>query len=134
MSGSAAAPSSTAPLCPRTGHWSECTIRIRLDQSGLAPLATTEPVGELPSLPGTPLLFRIGNAGLAAYLYTDTLARHNAAATLDTLKFIRQTTPVTMKGEATLIQNDNALVLLFSKNEHQRERVSDAITAGPPQP
>jgi hypothetical protein len=39
-----------------------------------------------------------------------------------------------MKAETTLIENDNALVLLFSQNEHQRERVADAITAGPPQP
>ena len=39
-----------------------------------------------------------------------------------------------MKSETTVIQSDNVLVLLFSKNEHQRERVADAITAGPPQP
>jgi hypothetical protein len=33
-----------------------------------------------------------------------------------------------------VIENDNLLALLFGKNEHQRERVSDALTAGPPQP
>jgi hypothetical protein len=33
-----------------------------------------------------------------------------------------------------VIENDNLLALLFSKNEQQIERVSDALTAGPPQP
>ena len=37
-----------------------------------------------------------------------------------------------MRGETTAIQNDNLLALLFSRNEQQRERVSDALTAGPP--
>ena len=39
-----------------------------------------------------------------------------------------------MKNETTVIENDNVLLLLFSKNEHQRERVADVITGGPPQP
>ena len=39
-----------------------------------------------------------------------------------------------MQGEATAIENDNLLALLFSRNEQQRERVADALTAGPPQP
>ena len=76
----------------------------------------------------------LGNVGLAFYLYPDTMSRHRAAATLDTAKFIAQSRPVSMKAETTLIQNDNLLVLLFSRNEHQRERVADAITAGAPQP
>ena len=39
-----------------------------------------------------------------------------------------------MLSRATVIQNDNLLALLYSKNEQQRERVSDALMAGPPQP
>lgn len=81
-----------------------------------------------------PVLFQIGSAGVAAYFFADTLARHTAAAALDTSKFIAPARAVGMRAEATAIQNDNALVILFSRNEHQRERVADAITAGPPQP
>jgi hypothetical protein len=120
--------------CPRTGHWGDCQMRARLDQSGLAPRSTSESVGDLPSLRVKPLTLMLGNAGLAAYFFPDTMSRRRAAATLDTAKFIVQTRPVSMKAETTLIENDNALVLLFSQNEHQRERVADAITAGPPQP
>ena len=130
----AASSSASGPLCPRTGHWSECTVRIRLDQSGLAPQAGSDRIGDLPALAVKPTILTIGNAALAFYLYADTVARHLAAARLDSTRYIPQTSPVSMKSETTLIQSDNVLVLLFSKNEHQRERVADAITAGPPQP
>lgn len=109
-------------------------MRIRLEQSGLAPQSGSDKVGDLPKLDVKPVALTLGNAGLAFYVYTDTVSRHRAGASLDTAQFIAQTRPVSMKSETTLIQNDNVLVLLFSKNEHQRERVSDAITAGPPQP
>ena len=131
---SAAPVAGAAPTCARTGHWTECQVRIRLDQSGLAPLPAEKPVGDLPPIEGTPVMMVLGNAGLAVYLYPDSTARHRAAALLDTLKFIAQTKPVSMRNEATAIQNDNVLAILYSKNEHQRERVADAITAGPSQP
>jgi hypothetical protein len=130
----ASAPQATAGVCPRTGHWGDCQLRARLGQSGLAPRSTSEKVGDLPSLPIKPTTLMLGNAGVAFYLFPDTLSRRRAAATLDTAKFIPQTRPVSMKAETTVIENDNVLVLLFSKNEHQRERVADAVTAGPPQP
>lgn len=124
----------TTGACPRTGHWGDCQIRARLAQSGLAPRGTSEKMGDLPALTVTPVTMMLGNSGVAVYFFPDTMSRHRAAATLDTAKFIAQTRPVSMKAETTLIQNDNVLVLLFSKNEHQRERVADAITAGAPQP
>ena len=121
------------PTCQRTGHWSECTVRIRLEQSGLAPQSGSDKIGDLPTLGVKPVTLTLGNAGVAFYVYADTVSRHRAGASLDTAKFIAQTRPISMKSETTLIQNDNVLMLLFSKNEHQRERVADAITAGPPQ-
>ena len=124
----------SGPLCPRTGHWSTCTVRIRLDQSGLAPQSGSDKIGDLPAFAVKPTILTLGHAPLAYYLYADTVARHAAAMSLDSTRFIPQTRPVSMKSETTLIQSDNVLVLLFSKNEHQRERVADAITAGPPQP
>lgn len=107
---------------------------IRLEQSGLAPQSGSDKLGDLPSLAVKPVTLTLGNAGVAFYLYTDTLSRHAAAAALDTAKYVAQTRPISIKSETTLIQNDNVLLLLFSRNEHQRERVADAITAGPPQP
>ena len=122
------------PLCPRTGHWGECQLRIRLEQSGLAPIATKENVGDVPALSVPPVRFHIGSAGMALYFFADTLARRKAAAGLDTAKFIPPSRAVGMRAEATVIESDNMLAILFSRNEHQRERVADAVLAGPPQP
>lgn len=120
--------------CPRTGHWGECQLRARIAASGLAIRDATGKVGDLPELAPAPVTFMIGSSGFAAYFYPDSAARRAAASGLDTVKFIPQSKRVGMLAEATVIQNDNLLAILFSRNEHQRERVSDAITAGAPQP
>jgi hypothetical protein len=124
-----------AAACPKTGHWSPCQVRTRLDQAGVAP-RTADPgaLGDLPTLGATPIIYQVGSAGLAIYLFPDTTARARASHALDTTRFIAPARPLSMRGEATAIQSDNLLALLFSRNEQQRERVSDALTAGPPQP
>ena len=119
--------------CPRTGHWSACHVHERIDRAGLAPRDTTALDG-LPTLDAKPILYHVGRSGLAVYLFADSTARIRAARTLDTTKFVPNTQPMTILSEATVIQNDNLLALLFTKNDHQRERVADALTAGPPQP
>lgn len=120
------------PPCPKTGHWIACQVQERLIRSGLAPHDTTRVA--LPSLGPTPLVYRIGRGGLAIYLFADSVARARAAATLDTVQYVRVERGPTVLSQAMKIENDNLLGLLFSKNEQQIERVSDALTAGPPQP
>lgn len=119
--------------CPRTGHWSACQVRRRLEQSGVAPRDTSI-VDGLPALGAAPLVLMAGNARLAVYLYADADTRARAGRGLDSTKFIPAATPLSARGEATAIQNDNLLALLFSRSDAQRERVSDALTAGAPQP
>ncbi|PYP81721.1 MAG: hypothetical protein DMD35_00545 [Gemmatimonadetes bacterium] len=120
------------PACPRTGHWIDCQVHERLIRSGLAPRDTTRDA--LPALGPSPIVYRLGKGGLAVYLFADSTTRARAATTLDTVKFVRAPRGPTVLSQATVIENDNLLGLLFSKNEQQIERVSDALTAGPPQP
>ena len=120
------------PACPKTGHWVDCQVRERLVRSGLAPRDTSRE--SLPALGPKPVVYRLGRGGLAVYLFDDTLARARAATRLDTVKYARGSRGPTMFTEAMVIENDNLLALLFSKNEQQIERVSDAFMAGPPQP
>ncbi|HET7190169.1 MAG TPA: hypothetical protein VFI52_18580 [Gemmatimonadaceae bacterium] len=119
--------------CPGTGHWTSCAVRKRLDAAGVAPQTATE-LPDLPKFDVAPALYTVGKSGLAIYLFADSSARARAAAALDTLHFIPASKELTMRGETTAIQNDNLLALLFSRMEQQRERVSDALLAGPPQP
>ena len=120
------------PACPRTGHWVDCQVRERLVRSGLVPRDTSRE--ELPTLGPKPAVLRLGRGVLAVYLFADSAARARAATGLDTVTYVRAPNPPTMLSRATLIENDNLLAVLFSKNEQQIERVSDALMAGPPQP
>jgi len=118
--------------CPKTGHWLDCQVRERLIRSGLAPRDTTREA--LPALGPAPLVYRLGKGGLAVYLFPDSTARRRAATSLDTVKYVRAPRGPTVLSQASVIENDNLLGLLFSKNDQQIERVSDALTAGAPQP
>ena len=134
---SAAAPGSvnvdaSAGSCPATGHWSPCQARYRLQRSGLAPRDSS--ADDLPALGPTPAVYIVGTSVLAVYIFADSAARRRSAAALDSTKFVAPSSPLSMRGEATAIQNDNLLALLYSRRDLQRERISDALTAGPPQP
>lgn len=123
------------PACARTGHWIPCQVLSRLEQAGVAPRAGhPDDLSDLPHLGATPIVYQVGSAGLAVYLFADTSSRARAARSLDTARFIGPARDLSMRGEATAIQSDNLLALLFSRSEQQRERVSDALMAGPPQP
>jgi len=120
--------------CPATGLWTDCAVFDRLDHAGLAPrrdsaagVVRQPPLGTS----GTRLL--LGGAQLDVFIYEDAAARERDEARLDRSKFIEATNEPTLRGEATLIRNANLLAILRSRNDHQRERVSDALTAGPPQ-
>ena len=60
--------------------------------------------------------------------------RDEEEALLDRTKYVAYDAPLSIKPQPTLIHSVNAIAILHSRNDHQRERVSDAITAGPPQP
>lgn len=121
--------------CPSNGAWAECSVVYRLERAGLAPKidSTAKPVEA--ALAGRPLMLKIGlSAQLELHIYPDSVARKAAAASLDRSQFVTGTAPQTIKRERTLIESANLVGLLTSINAHQRERVSDALTAGPPQP
>jgi hypothetical protein len=120
--------------CPANGQWSECAVFDRLDHAGLAPRRDSSAgVIELAPLTqrGTRLL--VGNAELDVFIYPDAGRRGQDEARLDRSKYIDATGEPTLRGEATLIRSVNLLAVLRSRNDHQRERVSDALSAGPPQ-
>ena len=106
----------------------------RLDHAGLAPRrdSAAGPIHD-PSLALSGARLLLGNAQLDVFIYADASARERDEGRLDRSKFIEASAEPTLRGEATLIRNANLLAILRSRNDHQRERVSDALTAGPPQ-
>lgn len=119
--------------CPATGLWSECAVIERLDRAGLAPRVDSAGATEAP-LVARGTLVRIGRSGLELYVYADITARERDQAKLDRGKYLAGDAPIGMNPQPTLIPSANLIAILHSRNDHQRERVFDAITAGPPQP
>jgi hypothetical protein len=121
------------PACPRTGHWNDCGVKLRLVNAGMV-LVSSDEIDGLPALGPKPLLYTVGGRDLAVFIFPDAAARGRAMATLDTALFVPSTQSLTPRGETTVIETDNLLALLRSTNDQQRERVSDALQVGPPQP
>lgn len=127
-----AAPPSNA--CPADGKWAECSIMYRLERAGLAPKVDS---GAAPreAIGGDPMMLKIGlSATLELHVFPDSAARRAGGAKLDRSQLVSGTAEQTIRRERTLIESANVIGLLTSINSHQRERVSDALTAGPPQP
>ena len=131
--GDTGAPSADVkPICPATGQWQLCSILERLERAGLAPRQDSGRVTEAPlSSPGVAI--QLGRSELRVFVYADRASRERDQARLDTAKYVSASEPLSMRVEPTLIATENVLAILRSRNDHQRERVSDALTAGPPQ-
>jgi hypothetical protein len=123
---------SAKPICPATGAWQLCSVVERLDRAGLAPRQEPGPVHE-PPLSAAGVAILLGGSQLRVFLYADPPARARDQAKLDSTKYIDASEPLSMRAEPTLITSENLLAILHSRSDHQRERVSDALTAGPPQ-
>jgi hypothetical protein len=120
------------PICPATGRWQICSVVERLERAGLAPRQDSGRVNEAPlSTPG--IAIQLGRSELRIFVYVDRAARERDQAKLDATKYVSANEPLSMQAEPTLIASENLLAILRSRSDHQRERVSDALTAGPPQ-
>jgi len=121
--------------CPATGLWAECSILYRLERSGLAPQVDSGAKPQEKELAGKPLIVKLAKAAiLELYIYPDSAARIEDGKKLDRAKLIDAAAQQTIERERTLIESANVIGLLTSLSSHQRERVSDALTAGAPQP
>ena len=123
-----------ANSCPATGLWAACSIVYRLERSGLVPHVDSSAKPEEKQLTGTPLVMKLGPATLEVYIYPDSSARIADAKKLDRTKLVDGQAQQTIQRERTLIESANIIGLLTSLSSHQRERVSDALMAGAPQP
>lgn len=126
--------SAAQPICPNTGLWMPCSVVYRLERAGLAPVRDSNPATE-PPLGNPGVMLKLGARGdLELYIYESASARERDQARLDPSKYVVYPAPVPMRPVPTLITSANLIAILHSRNDHLRERVSDAITAGPPQP
>ena len=130
----AADPAAVKGACPATGDWSACAVVERLDRAGLAPRIDSSSTAEEPPLTARGTLVHVGRSELELYVYPDVAARERDERRLDIQKYLAADAPIGMTAQPTLLHSANLIAILHSRNDHQRERVADAIGAGPPQP
>jgi hypothetical protein len=119
------------PTCPGTGHWEACTVFDRLERAGLAPQRGD--TVRFPFLTVAGQTWRLGRATIYVFRYADSSARHTDWIALDSARARPLgDTVTTWEGTPTVLVNDNLLAILLSENGEQVERVSLALTAGPP--
>ncbi|HYW51177.1 MAG TPA: hypothetical protein VE861_11240 [Gemmatimonadaceae bacterium] len=119
------------PTCPATGHWEPCTVFDRLTRAGLAPQRADSVRPAFLRVGGE--TWKLGIATIHVFRYRDSVARRADLSTLDSARARPVNDTVTIwPGTPTLLVNDNLLAILLSDNEEQVERVSLALTAGPP--
>jgi hypothetical protein len=119
--------------CPVTGLWAQCTLLYRLERGGLTVRADSMTEAREPRLSIAGRRLPIARGEIAFFVYADTGSRSRDQARLDTAAFIP---PSRLTGidSRTLIGNQNLLVIMKVPNETYRERLANAIMAGPPQP
>jgi hypothetical protein len=101
----------------------------------LAPHVDSTGRADEKALSGRPLVIKFGTTSrLEVFFYSDSAARIADAKKLDRTTLVGATNQQTLRRERTLIENTNLIGLLSSINDRLRERVSDALTAGAPQP
>jgi hypothetical protein len=129
---SAAADSDSTP-CPATGRWALCSIFERLERAGLVPDSAQEHATE-PPLTADGLKVTVRRAEMELYLYPSRQAREQDERRLDRSRYLEAEQPPEPRHKPTLVTSENLLVVLDTRNERQRERITLALTAGPPQP
>lgn len=131
-------PSSSAldvSACPHDGKWALCSIEKRLRQSGFVVKRVDGDTAHRIGFSVKPAVYTLGQSRLEIFLYSDSAALAKDVAKLDTLTAGPVGSP-SQWGEVPpmLIRSANLAAVLLSTNPRQAERVSLALTAGPPQP
>ena len=125
------AKAAVARSLPATGQWDEPHLVERLVSAGLAPQAIAGARGE--GWWRAPVRsYRVGNATLYVFLYTDSTARRRVTDGLDSLTIAPKGAVGSYMLPHLLITNNNLAAVLEGGSERQQERVSNALLAGLP--
>lgn len=118
--------------CPETGRWRECSVEKRLERAGLVIAREGEVRHPFLSVPGT--RYRVGREELQVFLYPGIAEREQDLAQLDSARAAPAGDPHQWAAQPTLMWSGNLAAILLGGSPRHVERVSNALTAGLPQP
>ena len=133
-SSSTVAASAKGSPCPRTGLWALCSLEKRLSQAGFVVRPVTGPTPRRAGFGVAPAAYILGHARLEVFVYPDEVALSKDIAGLDTLTVSPRGKLGAWIGARTFVHSANLAVVFLTDSPVQAERLTLAITAGPPQP
>jgi hypothetical protein len=119
--------------CPGTGRWALCSLEKRLEQSGFV-LRKQEEGTNRSGFSVKPVVYTLGRARLEVFIYADESALSRDLAKLDTTLAAPRGQTNDWQIPPRFVRSANLAAVLLTRNEQQAERVTLALTAGPPQP
>ena len=122
--------------CPRTGLWAQCSVEKRLSQAGFVVRRVPDSVKRRSGFSVMPIAYILGRARLDVFIYPTAQAVAGEASKLDTAlagpRGARNQWGVGV--QPTFVRTANLIAVFLTDNPTQGERLSLALTAGPPQP
>ena len=121
------------PSCPHDGKWALCSVVNRLRQAGFVLKPVDSTVTRRKGFSVSPTVYRLGQSRLEVFLYTDSAAMAKDMMAIDTVVVGPRGAP-SQWGDAppVLVRSGNLAVVFLGASPTQSERLSLAITAGPP--
>lgn len=134
--GPAHAESSSAgkPDCPRNGEWARCSVEKRLVQAGFVVRPVTSPIPRRMGFSVLPVVYTLGHSRLEVFLYASAEAVKTEVSKLDTLTAAPRGQKGAWESQPALVRSANLIAVFLTDSPQQAERLSLALTAGPPQP
>lgn len=121
--------------CPPTGQWSVCSLEKRMKRAGLVARRIPGDTTARPGFTPKPIAYALGrDSRLELFLYESEKSLQRDVAKVDTLRGVPLGTPADSASRPVWIRSANVAALLFTRDPREADRVSLAITAGPPQP
>lgn len=122
--------------CPRTGLWAQCSVEKRLTQSGFVVRRVPDSVKRRSGFSVMPIPYILGRSRLDVFIYPTPDAVTRETSRLDTAlagpRGVRNQWGVGV--QPTFVRSANLIAVFLTDNPTQSERLSLALTAGPPQP
>jgi hypothetical protein len=121
------------PGCEHTGEWSECTLERRLKQQGFVVKRVDEKVSRAGFSP-SPAVYMLGSSRLEAFFYESEAELAKDLQKIDTVAAAPKGAAASWPSTPIFIRSANLAAVFLGQNPRQVERLTLAITAGPPQP
>jgi hypothetical protein len=133
MPASVSAQQGAKPACPHDGKWALCSVENRLRQAGFVVKHVDSTSARRKGFAVAPAVYSLGQARLEIFLYADSAAMAKDMMALDTAIAGPRGAP-SQWGDIppVLIRSANLAAVFLGSSPVQVERLTLAITAGPP--